>query len=111
MPAVRYLIADNDFDVSITLTDAAGSPAVGIPLSAYVSATKERTTEAPIHAEVTATMPDTGADGSSTGVIQGSGITTRLLPTYKNKRVYVIQKSGTDYFRAIPCRVRDGSIY
>jgi hypothetical protein len=107
MPDILYLQADNDFHVSITLTDEDGDPVVGLTPDAFISATKDRSTASAIHGDLTPTMSATDAQGLSTGTIQGSAITARLIPAYVNEAVYLIRKSGTDYFSYRTCFVKD----
>ena len=110
MPDIQYLSADNDWDASYTFEDADGNPVSGLTVTGYVSATKEKATEAPIHADLTPTMTATDGTGLTTGTLQGSAITAHLVnsPTYgHNARVYFIWKSGTDFFAYRTCFVKD----
>jgi hypothetical protein len=116
MAAIRFLEADNDFNAGITLTDEDGDPVTGLTITAFISATRNQTTATAINPDLSTTLTeDPALSGIYTGVIQGSAITERLCnasPTsYTNQRVYLMRKSGQDYHKPVPCRVRDGSIY
>ena len=110
MPDIQYLYADNDWDASYTFQNGDGTAASGIPVTGYVSATKEKATEAPIHSDLTPSMTTTDGTGLTSGTLQGSAITARLVndPDYgHNARVYFIWKSGTDFFAYRTCFVKD----
>jgi hypothetical protein len=108
MADIALLQADNDWDASYTF-ESGGVPAVGLVVTGYVSATRAKGTEAPIHADLTPTMTNTDAQGLTTGTLQGSAITARLTanPLYNGKVVYFIWKSGTDFFAYRTCFVKD----
>lgn len=116
MPPVRLLEADNDFDASITLTNSDGSPLTGLlNVIAFISETRQQTTATAIHSDLQVSLTETPASsGIYVGVIQGSAITERLcnaVPSYTNRRVYLMRKTGQDYHKPVTCRVRDGSVY
>lgn len=110
MAEISFLDADNDFNTGITVTDENGDPVTGLTITAFISASRSQAAAVEIHADLSITLADAG-NGVYTGLIQGGAITARLVnanPSYTNKRVYLMRKAGSDYFRPRICRVRDG---